>query len=140
MVQVFDIDRVIVLTPNLEDAVDRFEKLGLNFGDALEMDVGGETIASCLDWSGVDLMSPKSEEGELAEYLTARGPGLYGLAFRVADLEGAKAELEDDGIEPMDEYQSGQVSEVLYHPKHFSGVLVILAEYTVRHPLEEAVE
>jgi hypothetical protein len=140
MVEVLDIDRIIVLTDDLNDSIEQFERLGLDFGDSLEMDIGGDTIVSRLDWSGVDLMTPGSEEGELAAYLDARGPGLYGLALRVSDLEEAMAKLDDDGIEPMDEYRSGDVSEALYHPRHFSGVLVILAEYVPEHPLEEAVE
>ena len=40
---------------------------------------------------------------------TPRAPGLYGLVFRVADLDSAKEEFAADGIEPMDEYEVGDV-------------------------------
>ncbi|WP_254838457.1 VOC family protein [Natronomonas marina] len=140
MVDVLAVDRVIVLTPALEEAVEQFERLGFDFGDPVEMEVGGEVIASRLDWSGLDLMTPKREGTELSAYLDAEGPGLYGLVLRIDDLDSAKRDLAADGIDPMDEYEVGDVSEALYHPRHFSGVLVTLAEYSPRHPLEEAVE
>lgn len=137
MVTVLDVDRVIVATPNLEEAVEQFERLGLSFGEHLEFGVGDETLSARLEETGVDVLTPAGN-GEIRTYLDEHGPGLYGLALRVADLDAARADLAEQGVEPFQSYTEGSFEEYFYHPRDFAGVMVILCEYDAPHSLEAA--
>ena len=139
MVQVIDVDRVIVATDDLEQAVEQFERLGLSFGEELEFGVGEETLSARLEKTGVDVLMPEGD-GEIQRYLDKQGPGLYGLALRVNDVESAHDELMAEGIEPIQSYEEGPLSEYFYHPRDFAGVMLILCEYDAPHSLEAALE
>lgn len=139
MVQVIEVDRVIVVTPDLERAVKQFKQLDLSFGEQLEFGVGEETLLARLEETGIDVLTPESE-GEIQRYLNENGPGLYGLALRVADVEAAHDELAADGVEPIQSYEEGPLMEYFYHPDDFAGVMVILCEYDAPHSLEVAME
>lgn len=138
MVDVLEIGRVIIATKDMDKAVEQFERLGLSFGEEMEFQLGEEALSGRLDYSGVDVITPQNE-GEISRYIEERGPGLYGLSLRVTDVQSARDELAEEGIEPFQQYQENEFQEYFYHPRHFSGVMLILAEYPATHPLEAAV-
>lgn len=137
MVQGIDVDRVIVATGDLERAVVQFERLGLSFGERLEFGVGEEILSARLEETGVDVLTPEGD-GEIERYLDEHGPGLYGLALRVADVEAAREELAAEGVEPVQSYEEATMTEYFYHPDDFAGVMLILREYDAPHSLEAA--
>lgn len=133
------LDRVIVATPDIDAAIDRYAQLlGLEFGGVIEGQTdpaaGEQRLHYAYGHPGVEFISPR-EDNEVQRFLDENGPGMYGLVFRVADLEEAMAELAADGVEPIDVTENLPYSpEAIYHPGDFGGVLTILTEY--RHPVE----
>lgn len=134
---VLDVDRMIVAVPDLEEAVSRFEALGLSFSEPKEAETDSPAGVQRMRLSyadpGVEILTPEDEENEVARFIAENGPGLYGFVLRVDDLEAAKSELADRGVEPIAEEGSEDAPEAFYHPKDFAGVFLILTEYD--HPM-----
>jgi hypothetical protein len=135
---VVDIDRVVVATDDVERTSGVFEeRLGIGFGDLLTLTtetVAGETdLRSVIDTAGVGIDAVGSEPGDegnaLGRFVAERGTGLYALALQVADLERARTELAEDGVDPVGEISTGEFTEYLYHPHAFDGLFVFLAEF-----------
>lgn len=140
---VLGVDRVIIATPDVGGAVETFtEALGLSFGERLSVstqtDAGEQPVANRLSPAGIEFVTPRSEEGEVARFLEARGPGLYAFSLRVDDVDAAEAELAADGIESVGRFDGDGLTEVFYHPRNFEGAFLILAEYEAPHPMETA--
>ena len=141
--EAYGVDRVIIATLAIDETADQFsEYLGIEFGDLLgattQTGSGEQSVANRLSPSGVELVTPKTDEGQVAQFLEQNGPGLYALSIRVADLDTAEAHLDSKGIEPVGRYSSADFRESFYHPRHFGGAFVILAEYDAPHPAETA--
>jgi len=141
--EVYGVDRVIIATPTLDETAAQFaDLLGIDFGDALDATTqtasGEQPVANKLSPSGVELVTPESDGGQVAKFLNRNGPGLYAVSLRVADLDAAETDLEAKGVEPVGRYESGAFRESFYHPEHFGGAFVILAEYDAPHPAETA--
>ncbi|WP_299269608.1 VOC family protein [Halorientalis sp.] len=136
--QVVDIDRIVVATDDVEETSGTLsERLDIAFGDRLtlttETSAGANELQSVIDRNGIglDLIQPASETGEdaVSEFVEKNGTGLYAIAFQVADLAAAQAELAEDGIDPVGEIAAGGFTEYLYHPRDFDGLFVFLAEF-----------
>ena len=79
----------------------------------------------------VELLESTSEDGPIAKYLEKRGEGVQHIAFRVANIEEALAELKAKGIRLIDETPrrgAGGAKIAFLHPKATYGVLVELCE------------
>lgn len=138
--QVLGVDRVMIATPDIEETAGQFsELLGLEFGEVAEpttsTDHGQQAVANVISAAGVELVTPREDgDNEVARFLEENGPGLYALSIRVADLEAAREELAEEGVDPVGQYAAGDFSELFYHPRHFGGAMLILAEYDAPHP------
>lgn len=81
--------------------------------------------------SEVELLESTSPDGPIAKYLEKKGPGIQHIAFRVADIEAALAELKEKGVRLIDEKPrvgAGGAKIAFLHPKATGGVLVELCE------------
>jgi catechol 2,3-dioxygenase-like lactoylglutathione lyase family enzyme len=140
--EVREIDRVLVATNDIDDAVDRFEELlGLSFGNPIDSatpDGEGQVRVSISD-HGLEFVTPKGRGGGLSNYLETYGAGLYAISLRVRDAEAAKAELAEKGVKPLGVHESDAITEIVYSPADFGGLMVILSEYSVPHPVQLAV-
>lgn len=138
--QVLGVDRVVIATPDVNDTADRFEELlGISFGELFkattETTAGSNRLVSRISGDGqIDLAGPGDGENEVARFLDMHGPGLYGVAFRVADLDEAEDHLREKDVEPVGRIDWGDFSELFYHPSDFAGVFVLLAEFP--HPVD----
>lgn len=134
---VLEIDRVIIAAPNLNDAVAQFEALGVSFAapKSAETDspAGVQRMRLTHADPGIEVITPVDDDNEVARFIEANGPGIYGFVIRVDDLDDAKATLADTGIDPIAEAGSDAAPEAFYHPKDFSGAFVILTAYD--HPM-----
>lgn len=140
---VIGVDRVILATWDLGETGSQFEELlGLSFGEVLEprttTDRGGQDVTNVISSKGIELVSPRDDDSEVARFLREHGPGLYAVSLRVHDLASAVDELSGMGVTPVGEFRSNDFAEVFYHPAEFSGAFVILAEYDAPHPAETA--
>jgi len=131
--RVLDVDRVAVLTEDIADSMERWnERLDLDFEQVDESEAG-EPIETTYSHPGVEFLSPATDDGRLAERLESQGPGVHALVLRVADLDAAKAELAEDGLDPIME-SDGEMRAAFYSPREFDGILLELTEYP--HPMD----
>ena len=114
---------------------------GKNFWtDALGLSLEGiETVAEQkvttaflpVGESEVELLESTAPDGPIAKYLEKKGEGIQHIAFRVANIDEALAELKAKGIQLIDEKPrkgAGGARIAFIHPKATSGVLVELCE------------
>jgi len=81
--------------------------------------------------SEVELLESTSPDGPVARYIEKRGQGIQHVAFRVADIEAALAELKEKGVRLIDQTPrtgAGGAKIAFLHPKDTGGVLVELCE------------
>ncbi len=79
----------------------------------------------------VELLESTSPDGPIAGFLEKRGEGVPHIAFRVANIEEALAELKAKGVRLIDEKPrrgAGGAKIAFLHPKSTYGVLVELCE------------
>ena len=135
---VVGIDRVVVATDDIDRTAGTLtDRLGIEFGDLLtlttETTAGENDLRSVVDTAGVglDVVQPASDDPDdaVGRFVEEYGTGLYAVAFRVADLDAARAELAADGVDPVGEIRAGEFAEYLYHPRDFDGLFVFLAEF-----------
>lgn len=137
---VLGVDRVMLATKDIEETADRFgELLDISFSDLQEpttdTEKGTQSVMNVISPSGIELVAPRGEDNEVSRFLDERGPGLYAVSVRVADIETAEAELADKGVEPVGGLDHEHVVERFYHPSDFGGAFVILVEYDAPHPI-----
>ena len=122
------IHHVGIAVADLEDAVATYATL---FGGTLEhralVPEQGVEAASMLVGTGrVELVMPTDEDSPVGRFLARRGPGMHHVAYEVADVRMALAELAGAGAELIDvEPHRGLFGlEVAFvHPDAVHGVL-----------------
>lgn len=81
--------------------------------------------------SEVELLEATSENSPVAKFIGKKGEGIHHIAFRVADLEAALAELKQKGVRLIDETPragAGGAKIAFLHPAATNGILVELCE------------
>ena len=133
--RVLDIDRVAILTGDISESINKWsDYLDLEF-ERINEGEAGEPIETTYSHPGIEFLSPRTDEGVLSERLEEGGPGMHALVLRVADIDEAKAELEEKGVEPiMEGGEEGETKTAFYSPRDFDGVLLELTEYP--HPMD----
>jgi len=108
------------------------EVLGLEFEGAETVEAQKVTTAFFpVGESEVELLESTAPDGPVAKYIEKKGQGIQHIAFRVADIEAALAELKEKGIRLIDETPrkgAGGAKIAFLHPKATGGVLVELCE------------
>jgi len=81
--------------------------------------------------SEIELLETTDPEGPIGKFIAAKGQGVHHLAFRVANIDEALAELKTKGVRLIDETPrdgAGGARIAFIHPKATGGVLVELCE------------
>ncbi len=81
--------------------------------------------------SEVELLESTAPDGPIAKFIEKKGAGFQHVAFRVANIEKALAELKEKGVRLIDEVPrpgAGGAKIAFLHPKATGGVLVELCE------------
>lgn len=81
--------------------------------------------------SEVELLESTSPDGPVAKFIEKRGQGFQHVAFRVADIDAALAELKAKDIQLIDQTPrlgAGGARIAFLHPKATGGILVELCE------------
>lgn len=106
--------------------------LGLKLEDKETVEAQKVTTAfyPCGD-SEVELLESTSPDGPVAKFIEKKGQGFQHVAFRVADIKAALAELEEKGVALIDKTPrrgAGGAQIAFLHPKATGGVLVELCQ------------
>jgi methylmalonyl-CoA/ethylmalonyl-CoA epimerase len=124
------IDHVVIAVKDLEAAVATYEG---NFG--LAKVSGGEVpslgIRNAFLQIGdaqIELVTPLSEQGPVADFLAKQGGGMYLLALEVDDLDSAVAELQEKGARVNVAQGSAGQRLAFVSPRATHGVLLQLLE------------
>jgi methylmalonyl-CoA/ethylmalonyl-CoA epimerase len=79
----------------------------------------------------IELIQPIEPESVVGKFLEKRGEGIHHISYRVKDVDGSLAELEEKGVQLIDK-KSRKVREnervAFLHPKSTNGVLVELIQ------------
>jgi methylmalonyl-CoA/ethylmalonyl-CoA epimerase len=111
--------------------------LGLEYEGAETVEAQKVTTAFFpVSESEVELLESTSPDGPVAKYIEKRGAGIQHVAFRVADIDAALAELKEKGVKLIDQEPrigAGGARIAFLHPKATGGVLVELCERESSH-------
>jgi methylmalonyl-CoA/ethylmalonyl-CoA epimerase len=88
----------------LEDAIATYTRL---FGGTLEHralvpDQGVEAATVMVGSSRIELLAPLTADTPVGRFVARRGPGIHHVAYEVADVGTALAELAAEGVELID--------------------------------------
>jgi methylmalonyl-CoA/ethylmalonyl-CoA epimerase len=81
--------------------------------------------------SEVELLESTAPDGPIAKFIEKKGQGIHHVAFQVADIEAALAELKGKGFRLIDEKPrrgAGGAQIAFLHPKATNGILVELCQ------------
>jgi methylmalonyl-CoA/ethylmalonyl-CoA epimerase len=117
-----------VAVADLDKAVTTYERV---FGAELEHretvpDQGVEAASLRVGAGRVELLASLGEETPVGKFLAKRGPGMHHVAFEVDDVGSALDELNEEGVELVDEAPRHGLFglEVAFlHPDALDGVL-----------------
>src|SRR6188472_2400448 len=79
--------------------------------------------------SRIELLEATSDDSPISKFLTRRGPGVHHIAFNVADIRAALADLKLKGTRLIDEEPrtgAGGCLVAFIHPSSTGGVLIEL--------------
>ena len=131
--KILKIDHLGIAVHNIEDGRKFWsDVLGLSFE-------GAETVAEQkvttaffpVGESEVELLESTAPDGPIAKYIEKKGTGIQHVAFRVADIDAALAELKAKGVQLIDQTPrigAGGARIAFLHPKATGGVLVELCQ------------
>ena len=81
--------------------------------------------------SEVELLESTAPDGPVAKFIDNKGTGFQHIAFRVADIDAALAELKEKNVQLIDQTPrigAGGARIAFLHPKATGGILVELCE------------
>jgi methylmalonyl-CoA epimerase len=127
------IDHVGVAVDDLAAAISLYEgSLGMPVVHRETVESQGvEAVLLDVGDAHVELLRPLGPETAVGRFLEKRGPGLHHVAYSVADIDAALAELSERGVELIDaEPRVGiRDSRVAFcHPKSTGGVLTEIVQ------------
>ena len=77
---------------------------------------------------GIELVTPLTPDGPVAQTLERRGEGFVMLALEVPNIEEAAAAMESHGIRLLGKSDTPMGKAASYHPKDLYGVMLELIE------------
>ena len=128
-----ELDHVGIAIPGLDEALGFYrDALGLHLEES--EDVASQKVrAHFLPAGGpkLELLEATDPDSAIGRFVAKRGPGLHHIAFRVADIHAALAELKARGVRLIDETPRPGAEGALVaflHPSSARGVLVELKQ------------
>jgi methylmalonyl-CoA epimerase len=110
------------------------------YAESLQMDLvhrevveqqGVEAVLLDVGENHVELLRPLGPDTPVGKFLAKRGPGLHHVAYQVADIDAALAQLKARGLRLIDEQPRVGIrnSRVAFvHPASSGGVLTDIVE------------
>ena len=131
----YNLDHVAIAVNDLDEALAEYERLyGVRpLHREIVEEQGVEEAMIAVGGSFVQLLQPLSEDSPVGQFLAKKGEGLHHMAFAVANIEVALADLAAEGARLIDEVPriGGRGAKIAFvHPKQTTGVLVELVEHS----------
>ena len=131
--QVLKIDHLGIAVGSIEDGKNFWtDVLGLEFeGDETVAEQKVKTAFFPVGESEVELLESTSPDGPVAKFIEKKGQGFQHVAFRVANIDEALAELKAKDVKLIDQEPrigAGGARIAFLHPKATGGILVELCE------------
>ena len=122
------IDHVVIAVDDLDKGIEQYEAIfGKRVGRTGEPPGAGFKNAY-FEFGGteVELVSPTSDEGPIANRLKSAGGGVYLVAMRVDDAGATVADLRSRGVRLIGDPGEGHpvTGQVFVHPSAAGGVLL----------------
>ena len=125
------VDHIAVAVKNLDEAVKKYEKIGLKPYHIEEVPDQKVKVAMIkVGETNIELLEPTSEDSPIAKFIEKKGEGLHHVALRVEGLEKILVNLKEAGVRLIDEKpRKGAEGKLIafIHPKE-TGILVELSE------------
>jgi methylmalonyl-CoA epimerase len=106
--------------------------LGMKVGERMKVpDQGVEVIFLETGDTRIELLQPLDETANINKFLQKRGEGIHHICLEVEDIEAVLHELEERGIELIDQKPrpgAGGCLVAFIHPRSAGGVLIELEE------------
>lgn len=127
------IDHVGIAVADLDSAIALYEKtLGMPLVHREKVaEQGVEAVLLDVGDGHIELLEPLSEDTPVGKFLAKKGPGLHHVAYAVADVSAALAELAEQGIELIDNEPRRGIRDsrvAFLHPKSTGGVLTEIVQ------------
>ena len=131
--EILKIDHLGIAVNSIDDGKNFWsDVLGLKFEGAETVETQKVTTAFFpVGDSEVELLESTAPDGPVAKFIEKKGTGFQHVAFRVANIEEALQELNDKGIQLIDQVPrigAGGAKIAFLHPKATGGVLVELCQ------------
>jgi len=131
--EVLKIDHLGIAVGSIEEGKNFWtDVLGLAFeGDETVEEQKVKTAFFPVGESEVELLESTADDGPVAKFIEKKGQGFQHVAFRVANIDEALAELKAKNIKLIDQEPrigAGGARIAFLHPKATGGVLVELCE------------
>ena len=132
------IDHIGVAVEDLDAAIALHEEaygMAVAHREVVE-EQGVEAVLLDVGENHVELLRPLSDDTPVGKFLAARGPGLHHVAYQVADIESALAQLKQQGARLIDETPRTGIRNSLVafvHPKSSGGVLTEIVQPAEGH-------
>lgn len=127
------IDHIGIATNSIEEMASVYrDALGLRIAETEEVASQKVRVAMLpIGESRIELLEATSDDSPISKFLAKRGPGIHHLAFNVADIRAALADLKSKGTRLIDEVPrpgAGGCLVAFIHPSSTGGVLIELVE------------
>ena len=131
--KILKIDHLGIAVNSIDDGKNFWSDiLGLEFEGAETVEEQKVTTAFFpVGESEVELLESTSPDGPVAKFIEKKGQGFQHIAFRVANIEEALAELKAKDVQLIDQQPrigAGGAKIAFIHPKATGGILVELCE------------
>ena len=137
MIQAEAINHIGIAVRSLEAHRDFYERvLGAVYEGTEEVASQGVRVAFYRIGAGpgavrLELLEPAAEESPVARFIEKRGEGIHHIAYTVADLDQRLRDLDDEGLELIDEVGRPGAHDTrvaFLHPRSTGRVLTELCE------------
>lgn len=127
------INHIGIAVKNLENAIPLYrDQLGMEFEGTEEVTEQKVRVAFLkIGESRIELLEPTSPDSPVAKFLEKNGEGIHHMAYEVADIEVALAELKEKEVRLVDEKprRGAHGSLIAFlHPKATGGILTEICQ------------
>jgi methylmalonyl-CoA mutase C-terminal domain/subunit len=135
------VDHIGIAVESLAEALPFYTRqLGLAVaGEEVISDQKVKAVFLTAGETDIELLQATEADSPIAQFVAKRGPGMHHIAYRVADVEAALAQLKAAGVRLIDESPrpGGRGKLIAFvHPRAAHGVLVELCQRTGQEVLE----